>query len=271
MSDGGDGKVVEWPGVRLEWTGAVAELTLVRPEVLNRVDAEVHESLIEAFGALAALDDVRAAVFASTGRAFSAGGDFDFILRQNADPVGRRSMVPEALALVSAVLDVPFPLVVALQGDAMGLGATLVLGCDAVISHRRARLADPHVVIGLVAGDGGCLMWPQTAGMLTAKRYLLSGDALDAEAAQRAGLVTDLVDGPDDVLPAARALAGRMAALPPLAVQGTKRALNALQRARFAELMELSAQLELETLGSDDVREAVAALREKRPPRYEGH
>ena len=260
----------EWPGVRLERSGAVAELTLVRPDVLNRIDAEVHGSLIAAFRALAALDGVRAVVFASTGRAFSAGGDFEFILRQNADPVGRKAMVPEALELVSALLDVPVPLVVALQGDAMGLGATLVLGADAVVAARRARLADPHVVIGLVAGDGGCLLWPQSAGMLTAKRYLLTGDALDAEAAQRAGLVTDLVDDPDDVLPAARSLAGRMAALPPLAVQGTKRALNALQRARFAEVMELSAQLELETLGSDDVREAVMAFQEKRAPRYQG-
>lgn len=260
----------EWPGVRLEYKDAVAELTLVRPDVLNRIDAEVHESLIAAFRALPTLDGVRAAVFASTGRAFSAGGDFDFILRQNADPVGRRSMVPEALALVSALLDVPVPMVVALQGDAMGLGATLVLGADAVIASRRARLADSHVIIGLVAGDGGCLLWPQSAGMLTAKRYLLTGDALDAETAQRVGLVTDLVDGPDDVLPAARAMAERIAALPPLAVQGTKRALNALQRARFAEVMELSAQLELDTLGSDDIREAVMAFKEKRAPRYEG-
>jgi enoyl-CoA hydratase len=106
--------------------------------------------------------------------------------------------------------------------------------------------------------------------MLTAKRYLLTGDALDAETAQRVGLVSDLVDGPDDVLPAARAMAERIATLPPLAVQGTKRAHNALQRARFAEVEVLSAQLDLETLGSDDVREAVMAFKEKRAPRYEG-
>jgi len=260
----------EWPGVRLVADGEVAELTLCRPEVLNRVDAEVHESLQGAFGALAALDGLRAVVFASTGKAFSAGGDFDFILRQNADPDGRRHMVRDALGLLGALLDVPVPVVVALQGDAMGLGATLVLGADAVVAARRARLADPHVMVGLVAGDGGCLVWPQSAGLLTAKRYLLTGDALDGETALRAGLVTDLVDNPDEVLPAARALAGRIAALPPLAVQGTKRALNALQRARFAEVMELSATLEAASLASADVREAVAALRERRPGRYQG-
>ena len=262
--------MTDWPGLRLERSGDVAELTLVRPEVLNRIDAEVHESLRAAFGALASMDGLRAAVLASTGRAFSAGGDFDFILRQNADPDGRRHMVGDALALLSALLDIPVPVIVALQGDALGLGATVVLGCDAVVAARRARLADPHVLVGLVAGDGGCLVWPQSAGLLTAKRYLLSGDAMDAEAALRAGLVTDLVDGPDDVLPAARALATRIAALPPLAVQGTKQALNALQRARFAEVMELSATLEAATLGSDDVREAITAFKERRAPRYQG-
>jgi enoyl-CoA hydratase len=261
----------EWPGVSLVRSGDVAELTLVRPEVLNRIDAEAHEALTQAFGAVAAMDGLRALVFASTGKAFSAGGDFDFILSQNADPHARRHMVREALGLISALLDIPVPVVVALHGDAMGLGATLVLGGDAVVAHPGARLADPHVMIGLVAGDGGCLVWPQSAGMLTAKRYLLTGDAMTAESAFRAGLVTDLVAGPDDVLPAARALAARMAALPPLAVQGTKAALNALQRARFAEVMELSATLEQQSLGSDDVREAVAALRERRPPRYQGH
>ncbi|HVW35138.1 MAG TPA: enoyl-CoA hydratase/isomerase family protein [Acidimicrobiia bacterium] len=261
----------EWPGVRLEDDGAgVAELTLCRPEVLNRVDAEVHESLTEAFRAVAGLDGVRALVFASTGKAFSAGGDFDFILRQNADPVGRQSLARDALALLSALLDIPVPVVVALHGDAMGLGATLVLGADAVVAARRARLADPHVAIGLVAGDGGCLVWPQSAGMLTAKRYLLTGDALDAETALRAGLVTDLVDSPEDALPAARALAQRIAGLPPLAVQGTKAALNNLQRARFAEVMALSATLEQASIASDDIREAVAAFREKRPPAYRG-
>ena len=262
--------MTDWPGVRLERSGDVAELTLVRPEVLNRIDAEVHESLSAAFGAIATMDGLRAAVLASTGKAFSAGGDFDFILRQNQDPEGRQMLVRDALGLLSALLDIPVPVVVALQGDAMGLGATVVLGCDAVMAARRARLADPHVMVGLVAGDGGCLLWPQSAGFLTAKRYLLTGDALDAETALRCGLVTDLVDEADDVLPAARALAERIAALPPLAVQGTKQALNALQRARFAEVMELSATLERDSLGSADVREAIAALRERRAPKYEG-
>jgi enoyl-CoA hydratase len=166
--------------------------------------------------------------------------------------------------------DVPLPIVVALQGDAIGLGATVALACDAIVASRTVSIADPHVAIGLVAGDGGCVVWPAAAGLLRAKRYLLTGDRLTAEDAWAMGLVTDLVDGPDDVLPAARALAARMAALPPLAVQGTKRALNRVMQARAGEVLDLSFALEAASMASDDLVEAIAAFKERREPKYHG-
>jgi enoyl-CoA hydratase len=113
-------------------------------------------------------------------------------------------------------------------------------------------------------------MWPAAAGMLRARRHLLTGDPLDAETAFGLGVVTDLVDAPDDVLPAARAIADRIAALPPLAVQGTKRSLNRVMQQRFGEVFELSAALEGETMASEDLLEAIAAFREKRPGEYRG-
>jgi enoyl-CoA hydratase len=113
-------------------------------------------------------------------------------------------------------------------------------------------------------------VWPAAAGLMRAKRHLLTGDRLGAEDAYAMGLVTDLVDGPDDVLPAARALADRLAGLPPLAVQGTKRALNRLAKARAAEVVEVSFAYEGFSLGSADLLEAVNAFKERRPGRYEG-
>jgi enoyl-CoA hydratase len=106
--------------------------------------------------------------------------------------------------------------------------------------------------------------------MLMAKRYLLTGDALDAATAHSMGLVTDLVASADEVLPAATALAERIAALPPLAVQGTKATLNRAVRHRYDEVMELGLLHEVVSLGSDDVREAVAAFRERRRPDFTG-
>lgn len=249
--------------------GAVLELTLCSDGRLNPIDEPLHEALHDAFAGAAREPDVRAVVLASNGKAFSAGGDFDFILHQNlhADP---EATVREGLGILWDYLDIPAPVVVALQGDAMGLAASLALAADAVVAHPSVRIADPHVLVGLAAGDGGCLVWPQSAGMMLAKRHLLTGDPVTAEVAARVGLISDLVPSAEDVLPAARELAERLASLPPLAVQGTKRALNSLVRKRYEEVMELSLRIEVATLASADVREAVAAARAKRPGSYQG-
>ncbi|HKN91719.1 MAG TPA: enoyl-CoA hydratase/isomerase family protein, partial [Acidimicrobiia bacterium] len=179
--------------------GAVAEITLTRPDVLNRFDVELHEAFTGVLLELRSRTDLRAVVLASTGKVFSAGGDFELMLAGRADVATRTRLVDEGRLMFRLLADVPVPVVVALQGDAIGLGATVALACDAIVASRRASIADPHVAIGLVAGDGGCVVWPAAAGLLRAKRYLLTGDRLSAEDAWAMGLVTDLVDGPDEV------------------------------------------------------------------------
>src|SRR5262249_2748227 len=151
------------------------------------------------------------------------------------DAEARRETVDAGKRLLRSLLGLPQPIIAALQGPAIGLGATVALMCDIVVAARRTKLADTHVHLGLVAGDGGCRVWPQTAGMLRARRHLLPGDPLDAATAYDFGLVTDLVSEPDDVLPCAREIASRIAALPPMAVQGTKRALNHVSSLRADE------------------------------------
>jgi enoyl-CoA hydratase len=250
--------------------GHVAEISLTRPEVLNRFDFALHEDFTKVLLELRGHTDLRAVVLASTGKCFSAGGDFELMLAARADITTRTRMIDEGRLMFRLLADVPLPIVVALQGDAIGLGATVALACDAIVASRTASIADPHVSIGLVAGDGGCVVWPAAAGMLRAKRYLLTGDRLPAEDAWAMGLVTDLVDGPDEVLPAARALAARMAALPPLAVQGTKRSLNRLMQQRAGEVLDLSFALEGASMASDDLAEAIAAFKERREPKYQG-
>jgi enoyl-CoA hydratase len=250
--------------------GPVAEITFTRPELFNRFDSEQHRDFIDALLEIRGREDVRAAVLASTGKVFSAGGDFDFMLALRADTTQRVRSLDEGRLLLNTLIDVPFPVVTALHGDAIGLGATVVLATDAVVATRSAGLSDTHVNIGLVAGDGGCVLWPAAAGILRAKRYLLTGDRLPAEEAFALGLVTDLVDAPDEALPAARALAARLAALPPLAVQGTKRALNRLLQQRAGEVLDLSIALEGQSMASDDLAEAISAFKERRPPTYLG-
>ncbi|WP_067671397.1 enoyl-CoA hydratase/isomerase family protein [Nocardia miyunensis] len=248
----------------------VREIIFSRPKLLNRFDEMLHHELTDTLVATSTDDRVRAVVLGAQGPAFSAGGDFELMENAYKDPITRRAIVDDARRLLDAFLDLPHPVVAAVQGPAIGLGATIVLACDAVVMVRSASLADTHVNVGLVAGDGGCLVWPQAIGMLRARRHLLTGDPLDAVTAFRLGAVTDLVDTPEEALPAARAVADRIAANAPLAVQGTKRALNRVSQQRAGEVVDLSLAYEERTLGSEDLLEGVAAFRARRRPRFAG-
>ncbi|HKT73195.1 MAG TPA: enoyl-CoA hydratase/isomerase family protein [Steroidobacteraceae bacterium] len=254
--------------LRYELEGSIARITLNRPDSLNAIDYQLHEELLHAFLQVRGEREARAVLFASTGKAFSAGGDLNEIARLQSDASRRAHMCDGGLRLVHALIDVPIPIVVALQGDALGLGASVALGCDIIVAAKTARIGDPHVKVGLVAGDGGCLFWPAAVGMNRAKRYLLTGDLLGAEEAWRMGLVTDLVEKAEEALPAAQQLAQRVAQLPPIAVRGTKQSLNSLLKARAREGFDLSMAYEYQSGGSEDTLEAVAAFKERRKPVY---
>jgi len=246
-------------------------ITLARPEMLNRFDDDLHVELTDALAELSSDSETLCVVLASTGKVFSAGGSTDLIRCAHSSLQERLRIIEDARKLLFTLLEVRQPIVAAMQGAAVGLGATVVLACDAVVACRSAHIADPHVRMGVVAGDGGCVVWPQAAGMMIAKRFLLTGDRMMAEDALRAGLITDLVEEPSDVLPGVCALADRIAALPPLAVQLTKRALNRVVLQRAGEAFELSLAYELATMGTDDAIEAVDAFETKRQGRFAGY
>ncbi len=254
--------------LRYEIDGHVALLTLNRPDALNAIDDEMHDDLLHALLRLRDDTTIRAVLFSAEGKAFSAGGDLNEILTLQADSAKRTRMCETGQRIIHALIDIPVPIVVALHGDAMGLGASVALGGDIIVASKTARIADPHVKVGLVAGDGGVLFWPASIGMHRARRYLLTGDLMSAEDAFRFGLVTDLAETPEDCRATARKLVDKIAGLPPIAVRGTKKALNALVKARAREAFDLSMAYEFTSGGSQDILEAVAAFKEKRKPVY---
>lgn len=249
---------------------SVAELQLSRPDILNRFDASLFAELASALRQLADDQSVRAVVFSSTGKYFSAGGDFEAILAANADHNTLMAQVDEGRRLFRAFADFPKPLIVSLHGDAFGVCASLVLIADAIVTAPQVKLSDPHVRMGLVAGDGGCVSWPANLPLIRAKRQLLWGEAISGQDAYRLGLVTDLVDTADEVPVKARELAERVAGLPPAAVQLTKRALNKYLHARVDDVFDIGFYLEAISARTSDVREAVAAFEEKREGRWSG-
>jgi enoyl-CoA hydratase len=253
--------------VRLD--GDVLVATIDRPgSELNTVDAQLHADLAELFARLKRESSARAVLLTGSKRAFSAGGDFGwFPSIRPMDQIDR--LRREAKQLIWDLLDVEVPVVAAVNGPAIGLGASIVLLCDVVVMADTAVIADPHVRVGIVAGDGGAAIWPLLVGPLLAKRYLLTGDSLTAEEAERLGLVTEVAPAAE-LGARARAWASRLAVGAPLAVKGTKQAVNAQVKRALLESFDLSTALEMTCFLSADHDEALAALREKREPRFDG-
>ena len=237
--------------------GNIVHIRLNRPALRNRFDETLHTEFVDALADLPEDANVAALVLSAEGDAFSAGGDLDMMLRANESKEMRLRLEVEGLAIVRRMLAVPYPVIAALQGHAIGLGATIVSLCDMVVAAKTVRIGDPHVAVGLVAGDGGIIGWSQAVGIMRAKRYLLTGDAIDAQTAWQIGLVTDLVETPDEALPAAMALAERICELPRGGVRGTKRAFNSMTSDLYMSAFELAFAIEMETLGGEELASAV--------------
>jgi enoyl-CoA hydratase len=252
-----------------ERLGPVLRVTLDHPgNELNAVDGLLHGEFTRLFRELKQEDQARAVVLTARGRTFSAGGSFDWFPELE-DFTALDHLRRDAKQLIWDLLDVEIPIVAAVNGPAIGLGASLALLCDVIFMADTATLADPHVRVGIAAGDGGTLIWPLVLGPARAKQYLLTGDALTADEAERLGLVNAVVPA-GELQETALAFANRLAAGAPLAIRYTKQAINAGIKAAAGTVFDVSTALEITTLRSADHREALAAMREKRPPSFRG-
>lgn len=211
--------------VTIDADGPVRILTLNRPESLNAFDDDLHIEFPAALRELSNDTQARAVVLTGAGRAFSAGGNVEDFATFAADLELRRRSLRQGRQLFDDLINVHLPIVAAVNGAAVGLGCTIVTACDIVLMSDRAYLADPHVQVALVAGDGGAVTWPLHIGLLRAKPYLLTGERVPAELAVQLGLATRVV-AHDELLTEALATAQKIAALPPQAVQDTKMVLN---------------------------------------------
>jgi enoyl-CoA hydratase len=220
----------------VEPDGAVRIVTLNRPEQLNAFDAELHGEFARLWQQVEGDTDARAIVLTGAGKAFSAGGNIDDFTSLREDFALRRRTMRWARRLVDEMLNVHLPVVAAVNGPAVGLGCTLATLCDVVFLSESCYLADPHVSVALVAGDGGAITWPSMTSLLKAKQYLLTGDRIPAQEALAMGLANFVVPA-DQLMPQALAFAHRLALQPPQSVQDTKSLLNqALRQAAVGAL-----------------------------------
>jgi enoyl-CoA hydratase len=183
------------------------------------------------------------------------------------DPAVSLQVMEEGAHFARDLLSVRCPVVAAVNGHAMGFGASLALFCDVVIMSEDARFADPHVKAGIVAGDGGALMWPLLVGPNRAKEYLMTGDPLDGPAAERLGLVNHIVPAAE-VLPKAMEFARRLATGPRHAIAWTKQAVNLPILQQALATMTLGNAQEARAMATADMVEGTTAFLERRTPNW---
>lgn len=253
--------------IELERVGRILKVTLCNPaNELNTVDRQVHDDLTALFAYLRTEHDARAIVLGARGKAFSAGGDFGWF--PSLDDVGKLDRLRRhAKQLIQDLLDVEVPIVAAIGGPAVGLGASVALLCDIIFMSESASIADPHVRVGIAAGDGGAVIWPMAVGPALAKQYLLTGDAVTAADALRMGLVNKVV-ADEELEAAAMAFAERLAAGAPMAIRYTKASVNKLIKDALNTAFDYSTAVEMLTFQSEDHREALAAIAERRKPDF---
>lgn len=200
-------------------------VTMDRQESLNAADAVMHRELAEVWRLLAADPGCRAVVLTGAGRAFSAGGDLPRMVATQEDPKIQDEVFDEARRTVLGMIELPQPLIAAVNGPAVGLGASLVTLCDLAVASEGAYLADPHLSVGLVPADGAALLWPMMIGLMRAKEYVFTGERIPAATARELGLVNRVVPAAE-VLPCAVALAHKLSGHPARALRDTKRLMN---------------------------------------------
>ncbi len=218
--------------IKAHHEGRILVLSLSNPKLMNAVDELLHREL-------------------ST------------IFLKGPDPM-------EAKRIIFSLLDLEKPLIASVRGPAVGLGATIALMCDVIYASENAKFADPHVRVGIVAGDGGAIIWPQLCGYAKAKEYLMTGDPVPAAEAERIGLINHVVA--DEALDeAALSFAKRLAKGAIQAIKYTKVSVNIGLKQLAHSILDTSIAYEMNTFATDDHREAVRAFLEKRAPKFTGH
>jgi len=253
--------------VRFERRGAVALLTLARPEVLNALDRATLECLLGHALSVASAHDVRALVLTGDGRAFAAGADIAEMRAM--DPQAALAFSELGHRALAALETLPFPTIAAVNGFALGGGCELACACDWIYASARARFGQPEVGLGLVPGFGGTSRLPRRVGLAWAKELVTTGEPIDAETAQRIGLV-NRVFPPDEVLNAALRAGETIARKGPRAVALAKHILEGSQDTDIRVAHALEQSVFGFVFSTTDRAEGMDAFLEKRAPKFRG-
>lgn len=250
----------DYPGDR------ILKITINRPEKYNALDETGHNELAYVWREIDDDPDIDVVVLTGSGKAFSAGGDLDMVERMTEDFHKRATIWKEARDLVYNLINCGKPIISAINGPAVGAGLVAGLLADISIVGKSVFITDGHTRLGVAAGDHAAIIWPLLCGMAKSKYYLMTCDRMSAEEAERIGLVSLCVED-DELQDKAMEVALKLRNGAPTAIRWTKYALNNWLR-MAGPTYDASTALEFMGFSGPEVKEGVAALKEKRDPDF---
>ncbi|MEB3222015.1 MAG: enoyl-CoA hydratase/isomerase family protein [Candidatus Sericytochromatia bacterium] len=254
--------------LRFEQHGAIGVLTLDRPDKLNAMSHEMGDALAAAVASLAGAPGLRCLLLRAEGRAFSAGGDLAFLEANRArTEAENQADMRSFYAKFLTIQDAPVPTIALVQGRATGAGMCLALACDIRIAADDALLSFNFVRIGLTPGMGGTWTLPRLVGPSRAAELAFTGRTVDAPEALVMGLVSRVVPGAE-LLAQGLALAEAIGTASPQAVRATRRLLAQAPGLSLGEALDREAAAQAVAFASDDLREGLSAVKERRPPAF---
>ena len=257
----------KYKDLKIDKKDGILTITINRPDDLNAVSEDMHMDFSTIFTDAELDDEVDIIILTGAGKAFCAGGDLKCLLRVHGDPVATSYAIAHDRKIQNTMLDMEKPIIAKVNGPAIGLGCSLALFCDFIYATPRSKFADPHVNVGLVAGDGGCVIWPQLIGYARARKYLLTGEQIKAEAACDMGLITEVVSE-EEIDDSVQALAEQLRDGAKYAIRWTKTSINAGLKVMANSIIDRSAAFENVTQLMEDHKIALEAFSNKEKPKF---
>lgn len=262
-------RYARYEALSIEVEDKIATVTMNAPEKLNAVNPVMHTEFTYIFRDLNEDPDVHVIVLTGAGRAFSSGGDIDWMQGMIDKPADFEPSSREGKLIVYSMLECEKPIIAKVNGHATGLGATIALFCDVIFAAETAKIGDTHVKVGFSAGDGGAVIWPQLIGYARAKEYLMTGDLIPAPEAARIGLINRALPA-EELDQFTAQFAKRLATGALQAIKWTKMTVNIGLKQLAHSIMDASISFEAQSNLTADHAEAVAAFREGRKPKFTG-
>lgn len=257
----------EYQTLLLESEDGIAILRLNRPEANNALNSQMVDELLEVVSQMAEDEEIKALIICGAGKSFSAGGDIESFVKFGSAEASE--FVGRVLHLERMVVELPQPTIAAISGFALGGGMEIALMCDLRIAAENARFGQPEVNLGIIPGAGATQRLVQNTSLCRAKEMILLGDIIRPEKALELGFINAVVPL-QDLMETARAWARKLAAKPPLALQMAKKAINEAWSCDIETGMKLEADAWGLLYDTEDQKEGMRALLEKRKPVFKG-